>query len=119
MPEQEKSSSTEVDPSILNGLSENKLQELKRSQKGLKKMGLDWSLPQVALLELKDPEDEDEAPPAFSARRNSPSREFKKLRTAHRKKLSKRASEHLEKRAKMPTLSLQKFTEQAKRLMKS
>ena len=97
-------------------MSESEIRKLKRVQRSLKKMGLDWSLPRVALQELKDPEDEDEAPPAFSARRNSPSREFAKRRLDRRKKSLKRASELSASRAKKPTPTLEDFTKQTKRL---
>ncbi len=58
MPEQEKSSRVEVDPSILHGLSESEIRKLKEVQRDLKKMGRDLTLPQVAVLEWEDPEDE-------------------------------------------------------------
>ena len=119
MPEQEKSSPGEVDPSILSGLSESEIRKLKRVQRSLKKMGQNLTLPEVALLEMEDPEDEDEAPPVFSARRNSPAREFDKRRLARRKKSSTKVSAQLEKRAKRPTPTLEDFMKQTKRLNKS
>ena len=81
-------------------------------------MGRNLTLPEVALLELEDPEDEDEdeAPPTFSARTNSPAREFNKRRLARRRKSSTKVSDQLEKQAKRPTRSLEDFMKQTKRL---
>ena len=118
MPEQDKSSSTEPDPSILTGLPEEEIEALKEYQKGWANIGENLSLEQVALLELGSPQDEDEdlAPPSSSlpARRTLAP---ESLRKARRKKLNERASRASANRAKKPTLSSKAFIEQMKRSM--